>query len=78
MGIKWSNVKVGVSPVTNEIYIGKVEKISDEITFWKDKSDDKTDEIVKAVMVYMLNNMDNKKGNSLKSGKTTLTISVEE
>ena len=29
MGIKWENIKVGVSPITNSIYIGKTKKNGD-------------------------------------------------
>ena len=74
--IKWENVKIGVSPLTNEIYIGKTKKtkLGEE---WTDKSGPMTEDFIRAVMTYMLNNYDRYKKKSLKCGKTKLTIEVE-
>lgn len=55
--IKWNDVHVGVSPITNEIYIGKskpVEGARPGTSMWIDKSEAKTEEVVKAVMDHML------------------------
>ena len=77
MAINWENIKVGVSPITNSIYIGKTKKNGD-MELWTDKSEDRTEEIIKCVMVHMLKIYD-KEGKSIyKSGRTTLCISVEE
>lgn len=77
MAIKWENIKVGVSPITNSIYIGKTKKNGDN-ELWTDKSEDKTEEIIKCVMVHMLNLRDKEGKTAYKSGRTTLCISVEE
>lgn len=54
MGVKWDDVKVGVSPLTKNIYIGKTRQEKDGICIWTDKSGDKTKDCVKAVMEHML------------------------
>ena len=54
MGIKWEDVKVGASFLTNQIYIGKVKD-----GIWTDRSGDKTNEILSAV-VEMILSTDNK------------------
>ena len=77
MGIKWDNIKVGVSPITNSIYIGKTKKNGDK-ELWTDKSEDRTEEIIKCVMVHMLKIYDKEGKSTYKSGRTTLCISVEE
>jgi len=53
MGIKWADVHIGTSPLTGNIYIGKTKKDSN-LTVWTDKSKDKTNECVMAVMEHML------------------------
>lgn len=54
MGIKWNDVKLGCSILSNIIYIGKVKRDKDGMQLWTDKSGDKTDECVKAVMEHMM------------------------
>ena len=77
MAINWKNIKVGVSPITNSIYIGKTKKSGDN-ELWIDKSEDKTEEIIKCVMVHMLKIYDKEGKSTYKSGRITLSISVEE
>ncbi|MFS1518590.1 hypothetical protein V1503_19315 [Bacillus sp. SCS-151] len=50
MGIKWSDIKVLNSPMTNNLYIGKVG--TDGRTAL-DKSEDRTEEIKAAIMAHM-------------------------
>ena len=45
MGIKWEDVKVGVGPITGEVFIGKVKN-----NLWTDRSRDKSREVIKAVV----------------------------
>lgn len=42
MSIKWEDVHFGLSPVTNEIYIGKSKPMKDDsnLSVWTDKSKD--------------------------------------
>lgn len=58
MSIKWEDVSAGISPLTGEIYLGKSKPLSgsekDGLRMWTDRSDSKTDNIVKAVMDHML------------------------
>lgn len=54
MGIKWHDVKIGSSILTNNIYIGKVRRDKSGMQIFTDKSGDKTKECVKAVMEHML------------------------
>lgn len=54
MAIKWDDVKIGCSLLTNTIYLGKVKKDKDGFELWTDKSGDKTQDCVKAVMEHML------------------------
>ena len=59
MGIKWSDVKIGTSPITNNIYLGKVkpDKINPNLGIWTDKSGDKTKEVLVAVFEHMVRRM---------------------
>ena len=77
MGIKWDNVKLWVSPLTNSIYIGKTKMTSNNTEIWIDKSDDKTSEAILCVMEHMLRNKYEKGMASYKSGKTKLTVFVD-
>lgn len=55
--IKWDDVHVGVSPLTREIYIGKSKPLAGAkpgTCMWTDKSEPKTEEVVRAVMDHML------------------------
>ena len=54
MAIKWDDVKIGNSILTNTIYIGKTKVDKHGVQCWTDRSGDKTEECVKAVMDYML------------------------
>jgi len=60
MGIKWSEVKVGTSMLTNQIYIGKLkrDKNNPKLQYWTDKSGDKTNEVVMAVFEHMVKRME--------------------
>jgi len=59
MGIKWDDVKIGTSPITNNIYIGKVkpDKTNPNLGIWTDKSGDKTKEVIVAVIEHMVRRM---------------------
>lgn len=60
MGINWSEVRVGTSALTNQIYIGKVnrDKNNPKLQRWTDKSGDKTDEVVIAMFEHMIKRME--------------------
>lgn len=45
MAIKWQDIKVGASPFTGQIYIGKVKN-----NRWTDRSGDMTTEVILAVV----------------------------
>ena len=77
MAINWKNIKIGVSPITNSIYLGKTKKKGD-MELWTEKSEDKTEEIIKCVMAHMLNIYDEEGESTYKCGRITLSISVEE
>lgn len=58
MGIKWENIHVCVSRLTNEIYIIKgKEKTENGRTYLlaSDKSEDRTDEVLDVIVQYFLN-----------------------
>ena len=59
MGIKWEDVKIGTSVLTNQIYLGKVklDKENPQIGTWTDKSGDKTNEVLVAVFEHMVKRM---------------------
>ena len=52
--IKWSDVKIGVSPITKTIVIGKSKPIKGHPNMeqWTDRSDDMTREVIIAVMEW--------------------------
>ena len=54
MAIKWEDVKVGVSPITNNIYIGKTKVEKDGLEIWTDRSGDKTHKILLAVIEWFM------------------------
>lgn len=58
MGVKWEDVSAGISPLTGEIYLGKSKPLPGNekggLRMWTDRSDSKTDNIVKVVMDHML------------------------
>lgn len=54
MAIKWDDVHVRTGALTGTIYIGKVKKDKKGNEIFTDKSGDKTDECVKAVMEHMM------------------------
>lgn len=58
MGIKWNDIKLGVSPLSNNIYIGKVKRDTKGLLIFSDKSGDMTKQCVKAVMEHMLQQCD--------------------
>jgi len=47
-------MNIGVSPITNKIYIGNIRKLKSGITVWTKKTDF-TDESIRAVFEYMYN-----------------------
>lgn len=58
MGIKWDNIHVGVTGITNEIVLLKGKKKIDNdraYLFATDRSDDKTQEVLDAAIQYLLN-----------------------
>lgn len=82
MGVKWKDVTLGVSPFTNSIYIGKTKKHKDGLELWTDRSEDKTQEVLKAVMDwfncrYKYENKDSV-GITLNGKEYRLTFSVKE
>ncbi|GEM_PF-4105048 len=52
--IKWEDVKIGLNILDNKIYLGKTRKDKSGLELWTDRSGDKTNEVVKAVMEYMI------------------------
>ena len=52
--IKWSDVKIGVSTITNSIFIGKTKPIKGHPNMeeWTDRSDDMTGKVIIAVMEW--------------------------
>jgi len=57
MAIKWEDYELGVTAITNKIIIGKSKPVKgrQDLREWIDKSGDKTEMAVKAVMEHMLN-----------------------
>lgn len=56
LGIKWEDVRILNSPITNQIYLGKTKQIKGIKVggcIATDKSLDRTDEILASVMCYM-------------------------
>lgn len=53
MGIKWDDIKVGSSLLTNRIYIGKAKKDKHGLEIWIDKSGDMTDQFIRAVKQHL-------------------------
>lgn len=70
MAIKWEDVKIGCSMLTDTIYIGKVKKSNSGNVIWTDRSGDKTDECVKAVMEHML-------GLCREDGSKSITFTID-
>lgn len=60
MAIKWGNVKIGTTLITNEIVFGKLNKKGD---LWIEKSEDKTNEVIKAVIEHMMKKIGSEKPN---------------
>jgi len=60
MGIKWNDVKIGTSAITNQIYLGKIklDKKNPKLGIWTDKSGDKTKEVLVAVFEHMIKRME--------------------
>jgi hypothetical protein len=79
MGIKWENVKLGVSPLTQNIYIGKTKVMSgsDGLEVWTDKSEDKTNDVLRAVVEWFiyLKEYDDKSKFSLEANGKEYTVS---
>lgn len=58
MGIKWENIHVGVTGITNEIVFIKGKERIDSgraYLFATDKSNDRTQEVMDAAIQYLLN-----------------------
>ncbi len=58
MAIKWDDIDIMVTALSNEIRLCKSKPVKDgppDARFATDMSDDKTEKCVKAVMQYMLN-----------------------
>lgn len=73
MGIKWQDVKVGSSVLTNNIYIGKVKKDKSGFEIWTDRSGDMTDQFIGAVKEHLKNRCEGEE--DYKEG-ITLTLAV--
>ena len=84
MGIKWEDVKLGVSPLTQNIYIGKIKPMggSDGLEVWTDKSEDKTNDVLIAVVewfIYLKKYEDKSKFSLEANGKEyTVSFSVKD
>lgn len=52
MGIKWDDVHIGNEVISGSIYIGKSKQMTgvDGVSVWTDRSGDKTDECINAVI----------------------------
>ena len=53
MGIKWQDVEIGISALTNRIFIGKVKPINEKINEFTDKSGDMTNQCIQAVAQHL-------------------------
>lgn len=53
MGIKWEDVRIFRSPITNELYLGKGKESKIGFYITTDKSKPVTEEIKVAIMSYM-------------------------
>jgi len=75
--IKWSDVKVGVSPLSNTIYMGKTKPMKGHpnISEWVDRSGDKTEEVMIAVIEWFIGGKEI--GYQLKTKDKTYTLSLE-
>ncbi len=53
--INWRDVKIGVSPISNVIVIGKTKPIKGHPNMeeWTDRSDDMTGQVIRTVMVWL-------------------------
>ncbi len=58
--IKWEDIKIAPTGITNRIVLGKTKKLKNGAEVWTDKSEDKTDEVVGAVADYLLAQMKEK------------------
>jgi len=54
MGIKWNDVRICNTAVGNKIILGKVREDNKGRGIFTDKSEDKTEECIKAVMSHMI------------------------
>ena len=67
MGIKWENIKILMSPLTNNIYLGKLDKTG---MFARDKSEDRSKEITDTVAAHL--------NRSLPKGKNKVVIEYND
>lgn len=79
MAIKWEDYEIGVTGITNSIIIGKSKPVKGvpNLREWIDKSGDKTEMAVKAVMEHMLNICKERKSKEVVfsiDGMLTLTL----
>ena len=54
MSIKWSDIKIGVSPITSSIFIGKTKKEKNGLELWTDRSEDMKQDVLKAVLEWFM------------------------
>ena len=54
--IKWCDINLGVSPLTNKIFIGKSKPVKDRpgVSAWTDRSGDMTDKVIYAIVDWFL------------------------
>ena len=80
--INWESVKLGISPLTNKIYIGKTKVDKDGLETWTDRSGDKTQDVLKVVMDWFVTRHKYDKKDSIEiefEGKRyTLKLIVED
>lgn len=82
MGIKWTDVKLGVSPLSHNIYLGKTKPMSGSngLEEWTDKSGDKTNDVLIAIVewfIYLKKYKDKSKF-SIKANGKEYTVSFTE
>lgn len=54
MAIKWSDIKLGTSPLTNSIFIGRTKVGKNGMEEWTDRSEDMKQDILKAVLEWFM------------------------
>ena len=53
MGIKWSDIKFGLSPLSNKVYMGKAKDVGNGVLKMTDKSGDITCQCLQIVKMHL-------------------------